>query len=350
MTVDETSSAKAAPLSATFHVTVETKPGGDYYVDHDDLVRNVQPWIEGGLDDRDDIARVAIRVDPPGANLVEQLNSVLTAKRPNPGCRLCSEEHTSAPCECGHDYHGHGRKNSDMSGRCLNCSCRAFVATDNYVRCGAWGGCPMPLGHNRGHSDIPENHQQPEPTPLADDHPAAYALAQYIAGHPMGTIMSAFRELGMKLNVTVEEVCPHGPERHGPEAGCIECRCTSTTGHETGDVTAEPNERCPQCGYAGACAGGPCPLLDAPPEEEQHFSVCATCPRALTWINCPAGGWWAHWNHPADGHDAVPTPGQHCSAGLMRLDGDPVERCVVHGRHRWHRTLLGEAWIPGEDV
>jgi len=25
--------------------------------------------------------------------------------------------------------------------------------------------------------------------------------------------------------------CSHDPERHGPEAGCIECRCTSTTGH-----------------------------------------------------------------------------------------------------------------------
>lgn len=27
--------------------------------------------------------------------------------------------------------------------------------------------------------------------------------------------------------------CLHHPERHGPEAGCIECRCTSTTGHAT---------------------------------------------------------------------------------------------------------------------
>ncbi|MFF0777055.1 hypothetical protein [Streptomyces sp. NPDC003720] len=25
--------------------------------------------------------------------------------------------------------------------------------------------------------------------------------------------------------------CGHGPERHGPEAGCVECRCPSTTGH-----------------------------------------------------------------------------------------------------------------------
>ncbi|GAA2199858.1 hypothetical protein [Streptomyces bangladeshensis] len=25
--------------------------------------------------------------------------------------------------------------------------------------------------------------------------------------------------------------CGHGPERHGPEFGCVECRCPSTTGH-----------------------------------------------------------------------------------------------------------------------
>jgi hypothetical protein len=25
--------------------------------------------------------------------------------------------------------------------------------------------------------------------------------------------------------------CKHGAEYHGPEAGCVECRCTSATGH-----------------------------------------------------------------------------------------------------------------------
>lgn len=24
--------------------------------------------------------------------------------------------------------------------------------------CGAWGGCPLPRGHNVGRADIPENH------------------------------------------------------------------------------------------------------------------------------------------------------------------------------------------------
>jgi hypothetical protein len=28
-------------------------------------------------------------------------------------------------------------------------------------RCGLWGGCPLPRGHNMGQADIPENHQPP---------------------------------------------------------------------------------------------------------------------------------------------------------------------------------------------
>jgi hypothetical protein len=54
------------PLRAVFTVTVETKPGGDYYFDHNDFVRHVVPWIEGGLDDRDDIRDVTIAEQPAG--------------------------------------------------------------------------------------------------------------------------------------------------------------------------------------------------------------------------------------------------------------------------------------------
>jgi hypothetical protein len=49
---------------AVFTVTVETKPDGDYYFDHADFVRHVGPWIEGGLDDRDDIRTVTITEQP----------------------------------------------------------------------------------------------------------------------------------------------------------------------------------------------------------------------------------------------------------------------------------------------
>jgi len=52
-------------LRAVLIVTVETKPGGDYYVNHDDFVRHVGPWIEGALEDRDDIRDVTIVEQEP---------------------------------------------------------------------------------------------------------------------------------------------------------------------------------------------------------------------------------------------------------------------------------------------
>ena len=38
--------------------------------------------------------------------------------------------------------------------------------------CGAWGGCPLPKGHNMGNADVPSNHQAPvviDWRALADD-------------------------------------------------------------------------------------------------------------------------------------------------------------------------------------
>jgi hypothetical protein len=49
---------------AVFTVTIETRKGGDYYFDHADFVRHVGPWIEGDLDDRDDIRTVTITEQP----------------------------------------------------------------------------------------------------------------------------------------------------------------------------------------------------------------------------------------------------------------------------------------------
>lgn len=66
-------------------------------------------------------------------------------------------------------------------------------------------------------AQVPENLQEP-------DDPAAHALAEYIASHPVSTIMAAFRHLGWKLDFELTSV------------------------------------KCPQCGDAGACNGGPCPL------------------------------------------------------------------------------------------
>lgn len=44
----------------------------------------------------------------------------------------------------------------------------------------------------------------------------------------------------------------------------------------------------------------PAPLTDQP-----ITATCTTCGQLCGWIDCPTGGWWAHQDHPADGHDAA---------------------------------------------
>jgi hypothetical protein len=34
------------------------------------------------------------------------------------------------------------------------------------------------------------------------------------------------------------------------------------------------------------------------------FPVCGICSSKVYWIPCPTGGWWAHFKHPEDEHDA----------------------------------------------
>lgn len=159
--------------------------------------------------------------------------------------------------------------------------------------------------------DVPEEPTEP-------DHPAARALASYIESHGMSTVMAAMRYLGLKVTFDIQpDVCLHGPERHGPEAGCVECPCRSTVGHDLGKAA---------------------------------LSNCAACQDVISWIDCPTGGWWAHEIHPEDGHDARPTEGP-CPAGLLPRDSAAsVERCVVHNGHRVHRTANGEPWTEGEEV
>lgn len=77
------------------------------------------------------------------------------------------------------------------------------------------------------------------------------------------------------------------------------------------------------------------------------LSSCSGCGGTVGWIDCPTGGWWAHEQHPGDGHDAQPGP-SGCHAALMPLDSRPVESCVVHGGHRRHRSRSGEAWTDAD--
>lgn len=49
--------------------------------------------------------------------------------------------------------------------------------------------------------------------------------------------------------------------------------------------------------------------------------LSADCGGQIDYIDAPTGGWWAHQNHPADHHDAVPSAADSqpiMTGGLMR--------------------------------
>lgn len=45
--------------------------------------------------------------------------------------------------------------------------------------------------------------------------------------------------------------------------------------------------------------------------------VCETCKTEAEWIDCPTGGWWAHWEHPDDGHDAEVKLGENNGRAIL---------------------------------
>lgn len=258
------------PLRASLTVEVTTREGGDYYFDHGDLVSNLTSWIEDSLSDRDDLTSVVIEAKHP-MTLAEEVEKALGEQRS--GCD-CSEVCPSEPCMCGHAYHGHnhGLGPAIGGGRCLNCDCAKYEVNSNYPRCGAWGGCPLPMGHNKGHSDLPHRHRSPEVKLGAGDDPASYALAQYIAGHPMSTVMAAFRNLGMQM---------------------------------TFELAADG--------------------------EQESVALCITCRERLAW----RGDRWSHVSEPPEGHEPQPAY-SGCQAVLIEGDGAVHDCVVYgpHAGHR----------------
>jgi hypothetical protein len=59
---------------------------------------------------------------------------------------------------------------------------------------------------------------------------------------------------------------------------------------------------------------------DAP--AETPAATCRTCATPIGYVDCPTGSWWAHDQHPADGHDAVPA---------AWVDGDPLMEAILCG-------------------
>jgi hypothetical protein len=66
------------------------------------------------------------------------------------------------------------------------------------------------------------------------------------------------------------------------------------------------------------------------PDMPDIGSVCVVCGGLIGWINCPTGGWWAHVQHPADNHDAIPFPGICPICGRPIIDHDDDERKGCH--------------------
>ncbi|MFE0472492.1 hypothetical protein ACFW2V_12850 [Streptomyces sp. NPDC058947] len=290
-------------MRVSVRVDVTTREGGNYYTGTSDVLRHVRMWIEDGLSDRDDLVEVEVTEMPPPAPKVTLAELVEDAfAQRSTECPSCGDgSHPAAPCKCGHDFHGHGSLGMGTRRRCLNCRCSDYQESQDYPRCGAWGGCPMPLGHNRGHSDQPERHRAPSAVLSKPDHPAAHALAQYIASHPVSTVMAACRYLGWKL-----------------------------------DFDLVP-DRCPQCGDSGACNGGPCPLLDEP-----STGLCITCQGRIAWVDEPEVGRWSHLDDTS-GHEAQPAY-CGCPAPPFLRDGRPIVNCVMHGKHGVHRNAEGDTW------
>lgn len=83
---------------------------------------------------------------------------------------------------CGHRYQ---RWEPGRAPVPLGVPCRpAPVVPDSTERCGAWGGCTLPRGHNRGRADVPSNHSVPDSTDVREalDNLRAFALMSNATG------------------------------------------------------------------------------------------------------------------------------------------------------------------------
>lgn len=105
------------------------------------------------------------------------------------------------------------------------------------------GGC-----RRRTHPITPKTLPELEKAYADLSHEAAYAIAHRndrqktsstlrLASLQTCSTCGAAYKVGEKCSTCLfqirmdTETCTHDADRHGPESGCIECRCTSTTGH-----------------------------------------------------------------------------------------------------------------------
>lgn len=67
-------------------------------------------------------------------------------------------------------------------------------------QCGAWGFCTLPVGHNMGRADIPENHQRPVAVP-SDEEIAMAIKSVHMCGDTVtsSSLRLLARRIGVKL-------------------------------------------------------------------------------------------------------------------------------------------------------
>lgn len=90
--------------------------------------------------------------------------------------------------------------------------------------------------------------------------------------------------------------------------------------------------------------------LPSDPGQEHSLTTCFACKGVVGWIDSPTGGWWAHEQHPADGHDAGPAYSGCMSTPPLPIDGPLLRNCVVspQDEHALHRNKQGETWTTRE--
>jgi hypothetical protein len=107
-------------------------------------------------------------------------------------------------------------------------------STGQHTTCGAWGGCTLPPGHNRGQADIPENHRLTGMTDMLTEAERAmliYALDQaqeriWSDGGVTADDRAALDSLHRMADQPPAAVgCRYCTQRH-PQQPCIDC------GHE----------------------------------------------------------------------------------------------------------------------
>lgn len=108
----------------------------------------------------------------------------------------------------------------------------------------------------------------------------------------------------------------------------------------------------PPGGYVCSICGEPVESEPCPQHGPEDITAdCVTCGGLIGWIACPTGGWWAHRQHPADGHDARPGKTLRPGASFFQpghsythRNGDDF-RCVAIAPHPTTGEPRALGWI-----